>query len=89
MVYQLFKLSLCRVHLRNIKGGLNDFLEVFPDEGDMDFLEIIRMLRDYQFSGAFCPDHLPRHREDKHKIQAFVFAYGYIKALIHTVNSEV
>ena len=78
-----------QIHMRNIRGGLNDFLEVFPEEGEMDFLEIIRMLRDFQFSGAFCPDHLPRHPKDREKLQAFAFASGYIKALIHAVNSEV
>ena len=55
----------------------------------MNFLEIIRMLRDLQFSGAFCPDHMPSHRDDPGKLQAFAFGYGYIKALIHAVNSEV
>ena len=75
--------------MRNIRGGLHDFSEVFPDEGEMDFLEIIRMLRDLQFSGAFCPDHMPSHRDDPGKLQAFAFGSGYIKALIHAANSEV
>jgi len=78
-----------QIHMRNIRGGLHDFWEVFPDEGEMDFLEIIRMLRDLQFSGAFCPDHMPSHRDDPGKLQAFAFGSGYIKALIHAVNSEV
>jgi hypothetical protein len=25
------------VHMRNISGGLHDFAEVYPDEGDIDF----------------------------------------------------
>ena len=78
-----------QIHMRNIHGGLHDFSEVFPDEGEMDFLDIIRMLRDLQFSGAFCPDHMPSHRDDPGKLQAFAFGYGYINALIHAVNSEV
>ena len=75
--------------MRNIAGRLHDFSEVYPDEGEMDFLEIIRMLRDFRFTGAFCPDHMPRHPDDPGKLQAFAFAYGYINALIHAVNSEV
>ncbi|MCZ6515521.1 MAG: mannonate dehydratase [Acidobacteria bacterium] len=81
--------KIYQIHMRNIRGGLNDFLEVFPDEGDMDFLKIMRILRDTQFSGAFCPDHMPRHADDPERLQAFAFGYGYIKALIQVVNSEV
>ncbi len=78
-----------QIHMRNIRGGLHDFLEVYPDEGDMDFLKIMRILRDTQFAGAFCPDHMPSHPGDPGRLQAFAFGYGYIKALIQVVNSEV
>lgn len=77
------------IHMRNIRGGLHDFSEVFPDEGEMDFLEIIRILRDYQYPGALCPDHMPNHPDDPDKLQGFAFGFGYIKALIHAANSEV
>src|SRR5215471_13704537 len=78
-----------RIHMRTIRGGLSNFAEVYPDEGDMDFLKIMRILRDSQFSGSICPDHMPSHPDDPGKLQAFAFGYGYIKALIHAVNSEV
>jgi len=78
-----------QIHMRNIRGGLHDFAEVYPDEGDMDFLKIMRTLRDVQFPGAICPDHMPRHDDDAGGLQAFAFGYGYIHALIHAVNSEV
>jgi mannonate dehydratase len=55
----------------------------------MDFLKIMRILRDVQFSGSICPDHMPSHPDDPGKLQAYAFGYGYIKALIHAVNSEV
>ena len=77
-----------QIHMRNIKGSLYDFEEVYTDEGEMDFLEIIRILRDVQFSYSICPDHMPSHPDDPGKFQAFAFAFGYIKALIHAVNSE-
>ena len=78
-----------QVHMRNIRGGLNNFEEVYPDEGEMDFLKIMRILRDSPFSLSICPDHMPGHPDDPGKLQAFAFGYGYIKALIHAVNSEV
>jgi mannonate dehydratase len=77
-----------QVHMRNIRGKLYDFAEVYPDEGEMDFLKIMRVLRDVKFDGSICPDHMPTHPDDPGKLQAYAFGYGYIKALIHTVNSE-
>jgi len=78
-----------QIHMRNIKGGLNNFAEVYPDEGEMDFLKIMRVLRDSPFNMSICPDHMPTHSEDPGRLQAYAFGYGYIKALIHAVNSEV
>ncbi len=78
-----------QIHMRNIRGGLHNFEEVYPDEGEMDFLKIMRILRDAQYPGAFCPDHMPRHPDDPGGLQAFAFGYGYIKALIQAVNTEV
>jgi len=78
-----------QIHMRNIRGGLHDFEEVFPDEGEMDFLEVMRVLRDVQFPGSICPDHMPRHPGDPGSLQSYAFGYGYIRALIQAVNSEV
>ena len=78
-----------QIHMRNIRGGLNDFAEVYPDEGDMDFFKVMRILRDTQFAYSICADHMPSHPDDPGKLQAFAFGNGYIKALIHSVNSEV
>jgi mannonate dehydratase len=78
-----------QIHMRNIRGGLHNFQEVFPDEGEMDFFEVMRLLRDTQFAGSICPDHMPHHSADAGSLQSFAFGYGYIKALIQAVNSEV
>jgi len=77
-----------QIHMRNIRGGLHHFEEVYPDEGVLDLFAIMRVLRDTQFAGAICPDHMPRHADDPGGLQAFAFGYGYIKALIQAVNSE-
>jgi mannonate dehydratase len=78
-----------QIHMRNIQGGLHDFEEVYPDEGVMDFLEIMRVLRDTGFAGSICPDHMPTHPDDPRSLQAFAFGYGYIRALILAANAEV
>ena len=78
-----------QVHMRNIKGGLNDFQEVYPDEGVIDFFKIMRIFRDTGYEGSFLPDHMPSSPGDPGKLQAYAFGYGYIRALIDAVNSEV
>ena len=80
--------KIYQIHMRNIRGGLHDFAEVYPDEGSMDFAKVMRILRDTQFAYSICADHMPSHPDDPGKLQAFAYGNGYIKALIDTVNSE-
>lgn len=78
-----------QIHMRAIQGGLNDFAEVYPDEGVLDLLPIMRILRDRGYSGGILPDHVPASKGDPGKLQGYAFAYGYIKGLINAVNAEV
>ena len=87
--YLADKGKIHQVHMRNVRGGLHDFEEVYHDEGDMNFLEIIRILRDAGYAGTYLPDHAPTHPDDPGKYQAFAFAFGYIKGLIEAANAEV
>jgi len=81
--------QIFNVHLRNIKGGWNNFQEVYPDNGDMDFLHVMRALRDVGFDGMVMPDHVPYHADSAAGSQAFSFSYGYIIALLQAVKDEV
>jgi mannonate dehydratase len=80
--------QIFNIHLRNIKGGWNNFQEVYLDNGDVDMLQVIRTLRDVGYSGMLCPDHVPYHSDPDSTNQAFAFSYGYIKALLHAAASE-
>jgi mannonate dehydratase len=81
--------KILQIHMRNIRGGRGDFVETYVDDGEMDFFEVIRILRDTGFSGSYLPDHNPVHPDDPGKFQAYAFAYGYINALIHAANAEL
>lgn len=76
------------VHFRNIKGGRDNFQEVYPDEGDVDMARAMRVYRDCGYEHMIIPDHIPSSPEDPQTRQGYAFAYGYIKALIQAVNSE-
>jgi mannonate dehydratase len=81
--------QIFNVHLRNIKGRFNNFQEVYPDNGEMNFLHLVRALRDVGFAGMVMPDHVPHHHDNAAHLQAFSFCYGYIKGLIQAVTDEV
>lgn len=80
--------QIFNIHLRNIKGGLGNFQEVYPDNGDMNFLQVVRELRDVGFDGMVMPDHVPYHKDAGANWQSFAFTYGYIKGLIQAVTEE-
>jgi len=80
--------KIFNVHFRNIKGGFLKFQETFPDNGDVDFIKMIRVYRDVGYDGMLMPDHVPRIPGDEKGYQAFAYAFGYINALIQMVNQE-
>lgn len=80
--------KIYQIHMRNIKGGLGNFEEVYIDEGEANFIEVIRILRDTGYAWSICPDHCPTHPDDPGGLQAFAQAYGYIKGLIDAANAE-
>jgi mannonate dehydratase len=78
-----------QIHMRNIRGGLHNFQEVFIDEGEANFIEVIRILRDSGYSWSICPDHVQKHPADPKLSHGFAHGFGYIQALIDAANSEI
>jgi len=79
--------KIFNIHLRNIKGGFDNFQEVYPDNGELDFYQIVKLLRDLDYPYLIMPDHVPHHADPAGTNQAFAFAYGYIKALLLAVSA--
>jgi mannonate dehydratase len=63
-------------------------MEVYPDNGVLDYVEIIRALYDVGYDGIVMPDHTPHHDDPESKLQGQAFAFGYIKALIQAIEIE-
>jgi len=78
--------KIFNVHFRNIRGKRDDFQETYPDEGDIDFVEAIKVYRDLGYPYMMMPDHVPHHADDPGGLQAFAFAYGHIRALIQAAD---
>jgi len=78
--------KIFNVHFRNIRGHRDDFVEVFPDEGDVDFVRAIQVYKEVGYSYMLMPDHVPEAASDPGGLQSFAFCYGYIRALIQAVD---
>ncbi len=78
--------KIFNVHFRNIRGHRNDFIEVYPDEGDVNFVEAIKVYKEVGYPYLLMPDHVPQAPNDPGGLQSFAFCYGYIKALIQAVS---
>ena len=79
--------KIFNVHFRNIRGHRNDFIEVYPDEGDVNFVKAIQVYKEIGYPYMLMPDHVPVAPDDPHGLQSFAFCYGYIRALIQSVDS--
>ena len=86
--------KLFNIHFRNIRGGLHNFQEVWPDEGDVDMHKVAQVLADVGYPYMMMPDHAPHHPDDVSPPgvsgrvrQAWAFQFGYIIALIQAVNA--
>jgi len=80
--------KIFNVHFRNIRGRRDDFVEVYPDEGDVDFVKAMKVYQEVEYPYMMMPDHVPWHEDDPGNGQAFAFAYGYIRALIQAVDQK-
>jgi mannonate dehydratase len=80
--------KIFNIHFRNIIGRRNKFQEVYPDNGDIDMMEVMRTLKEVEYPYLVMPDHVPRHPDDEGGLQAFAFSYGYIRALLQMVEAE-
>ncbi len=79
--------KIFNIHFRNIRGRRDDFQEVYPDEGDMDMLDVALTLVEVGYEFMLMPDHVPHHPDDPQGLQAFAFAYGYITGILQAVRS--
>ncbi len=78
--------KIFNVHFRNIRGHRDDFQEVFPDEGDVDFVKAIQAYKEVGYPYLLMPDHVPEAQGDPGGLQSFAFCYGYIRALIQAAD---
>jgi len=81
------------VHLRDVRGTAERFVETFHDDGQTDLLACLRAYREVGYDGVLRPDHVPTMDGDSHDDPAYstvgrLFAVGYIKGLCQAIYAE-
>jgi mannonate dehydratase len=79
---------LAYVHLRNVRGKVPFYQETFIDEGDMDVLRVLRILKGNQFDGVIIPDHTPQMSCAAPWHAGMAYALGYLRAAIQSVEKN-
>ena len=77
---------LAYVHLRNITGKVPHYRETFIDDGDVDMLRVLRILKQNGFAGVIIPDHTPQLACAAPWHAGMAYALGYIQASLKTLG---
>ena len=78
--------KIFNVHFRNIRGGLDDFVEVFPDEGDVDMIEALRVYDEVGYEYMIMPDHVPGISGPAPGDVGFAYCFGYVRAAMQALG---
>ncbi len=74
------------VHFRNITGKVPTYKETFIDDGDIDMLRILEILKRNQFDGVLIPDHTPQMSCSAPWHAGMAYAMGYMRAAMKTLG---
>ena len=79
--------KIFNVHFRNIIGGFLNFTETYIDDGDVDMRRAVQVYKEVGYPYMLMPDHVPSMAGENARMVGFAYTYGYIKALIDSVNA--
>ncbi|MBD3625404.1 MAG: mannonate dehydratase [Rhodobacteraceae bacterium] len=82
------------VHLRDIRGAPDDFIETFLDDGQTDLHAVFDALVETGFNGPLRSDHAPLmagegDANDGYAMTGHIFAFGYLRGLAEAATRRV
>jgi mannonate dehydratase len=80
--------KLAYVHFRNVTGKVPHYRETFVDDGDIDMLRVLRILKQNGFEGVIIPDHTPQMNCAAPWHAGMAFALGYLKAALQSLEQS-
>jgi mannonate dehydratase len=80
--------KLAYVHFRNVRGKVPFYKETFIDEGDVDMLRVLRILKKNGYDGVLIPDHAPQMACAAPWHAGMAYALGYMRAALQAIERE-
>lgn len=74
------------IHFRNVVGKVPSYKEVFIDEGDIDMIRVLKILKENNFDGVLIPDHTPQMTCDAPWHAGMAYAMGYMKCALQSLE---
>ncbi len=77
---------LAYVHFRNVRGKVPHYRETFVDEGDIDMVRVLQILRKNRFDGVLVPDHTPQMSCAGPWHAGMAYAMGYMRGVLQALK---
>jgi mannonate dehydratase len=74
------------VHFRNVRDKVPNYKETFIDDGDVDMLRVLKILKQNNYQGVLIPDHAPQMNCPAPWHAGMAFALGWMKAALKTLE---
>jgi len=74
------------VHFRNVRGKVPTYKEAFVDDGDIDMIRVLRILKSNGYEGVLIPDHTPQMSCSAPWHAGMAYALGYLRAAMQVVD---
>ena len=75
-------------HCRNVRGKVPHYHEVFIDEGDIDMVQVLRIMHQNGFDGVIIPDHTPQMACAAPWHAGMAYALGYLRLALKMIEAE-
>jgi len=73
---------------RNILGKVPRYREAFVDEGDIDMVRALRILKKNNYDGVIIPDHTPEMSCNAPWHAGKAYALGYMRGVLQALERE-
>jgi mannonate dehydratase len=77
---------LAYVHFRNVSGKVPYYRETFVDDGAIDMVRVLEILRANGFEGVLIPDHTPQMTCDAPWHAGMAYALGYMRGVLQALE---
>jgi mannonate dehydratase len=77
--------SIAYIHFRNVRGKAPHYNEVFVDEGDIDMIKILEILKNKNYNGVLIPDHTPQMSCDAPWHAGMAYTLGFMNAALKMI----